>query len=227
MRKFIGNVGPILIMVGISGALAPPDHAQVSSLTKVRTSPENLYFSVDGTTFIGTMSAMWTSGTNHVLSVDQVVQKYVAPRTRYTFANWSANGTGLQGSSISITASPKITDYVAQFSTEYAINFHSPCQTNGSILINGSTVVSSDQEDVYFPAGSTVTLTPVPNPGYAFAGWQAGANQSISGQVNTVTMNAPVIVIPAFTPASSVSIVTSPPELRLLIDRATVYSPSR
>ena len=81
-------------------------------------------------------------------------------------------------------------------------------------------------EDVYVPAGSSVVLQAIPNPGFVFLGWQPGANQVIQGFQNTVTMKYPLSVYPRFQVARPVMLATDPPELSLLADRATVTTPS-
>ena len=84
----------------------------------------------------------------------------------------------------------------------------------------------STSDDVYVPAGSSVILQAIPNPGFVFLGWQPGANQVIQGFQNTVTMNYPLNVYPRFQVARPVMLATDPPELSLLADRATVPTPS-
>ena len=231
MTKLIAKFGPILILIAISGALAPVYRAQVNSATRVITVPDGLYYKVDGREYQHAMSAMWPVGSQHILWVDQTVQDNVVPKVKFTFLKWDAAETALEGNRISITATPYITEYRALFDTQYALTFVftecagvAGCRANGSITVNGENAVSSDQ-DVYLPVGSAARLVAVPKDGYVFAGWQPAAGQLVVGLANTVSMKTPVTVYPRFVPARNIAFETFPRNLQLLVDRSLIRAP--
>jgi uncharacterized protein (TIGR03437 family) len=133
---------------------------------------------------------------------------------------------------VTVTASPAITEYRAVFGTNYGLGLIigvtcpdlANCQSPGTVLVNGAPFIAN--ADVYVGANSTAILQAFPNPGYVFLGWQPGANQVIQGFQNTVTMAYPLLVYPLFQVARKVNLVTDPPELALLADRALVPTPT-
>src|SRR6185369_11373459 len=121
--------------------------------------------------------------------------------------------------------------YKANFELQYALSLvffsctdASNCDSPGQIYVGGAPHGST--EDVWMTANSTAVLTPSPNPGWVFAGWQPGPNQSILGSVNTVTMKGPVAVYPIFRHAKTINLTAAPPGLTLLADRTKVPTPT-
>jgi len=150
---------------------------------------------------------------------------------KYIFRGWEFDGGSITANPATITASPAIPEYRASFDVFYGLGLSSlgcsdptRCAAPGTILVNGKAFNMS--EDVYVPAGSSVVLQAIPNPGFVFLGWQPGANQVIQGFQNTVSMKYPLNVYPRFQVARPVILATDPPELALLADRATVPTPS-
>jgi len=76
-----------------------------------------------------------------------------------------------------------------------------PTHTLETVASNGTVQRSNPGPD--YSEGQTVTLTPVPNPGFQFAGWSGDA----SGTANplTVTMSADKKIVASFTPVASTS----------------------
>ena len=57
-------------------------------------------------------------------------------------------------------------------------------------------------------------------------GWAAANGQLITGFQNTVTMTRPMEVYPKFTPARKITLLTNPPSLQVLADRAPIITPA-
>jgi uncharacterized protein (TIGR03437 family) len=176
------------------------------------------------------MSAIWPAGSKHILSVDSNVQ-LGGIKTRYTFGGWSYSGGPLTGNTVTVTADPAFTSYKATFSLEYALSLvfftcsdPTNCQSPGTISVTGAPYTFS--QDIYLAAGSTATLIASPNPGWVFAGWDAGYGQVITGSVNKVTMNGPVSVYPIFRQARNINLGTVPSGLEILADRTKVPTPT-
>jgi uncharacterized protein (TIGR03437 family) len=215
-------------MIGISGALAPECRAQVTSVTKVITVPDGVWFNVDGQFYQHSMSGLWPEGSPHQLSVPQPIQDNLIPKTRFVFTGWITPQGSLTGNPIYIQASPYQPEYEAIFDTQYIVGIRfqtcgqpGSCTGNGDVIAGTLGAFSSDQ-DVYMSAGSPVQLTAVAHAGYAFAGWLAGPNQVIQGPNDTITVSGPMTVYPQFVPARAIAVATSPANMQVLVDHAPV-----
>jgi uncharacterized protein (TIGR03437 family) len=231
MKKLDWNYVPVFVIFALSIALAPVFRAQdQGSLTRITPVPADAEYMVDGQTYTHASSAFWPTGSKHILWVPNSPQVGQV-RIRYVFKAWEFDGGSITTNPVTVTASPAIPEYRASFDVFYGLGlsfFSCPdpthCAGPGTILVGGKPYTTSD--DVYVPAGSSVVLQAIPNPGYVFLGWQPGANQVIQGFQNTVTMNYPLSVIPRFQVARQVMLGTDPPELSLLADRATIPTPN-
>jgi uncharacterized protein (TIGR03437 family) len=222
---------PLLAMIAMAGALAPEGRAQVTSVTKVITIPDGVWFNVDGQNYQHSMSALWPEGSPHQLSVPQPVQSNLLPNTQFVFSGWATPQGNLAGNPIYIIASPYQPEYEALFTTQYLVSIRfqtcgqpGSCPGNGDIIVSSGGTISNDQ-DVYMTAGSPVTLTAVAHAGYAFVGWQAGPNQVIQGPNDTIALAGPMTVYPQFVPARAVTLASSPANMQVLIDHAQISPP--
>jgi uncharacterized protein (TIGR03437 family) len=229
MKNFDWKYVPLFVIFALSTALAPVFRAQEQSITRITPVPDGAEYTVDGQTYTHASSAVWPAGSKHILAVLNPNQ--FGLRTQYVFQGWEYVGGTLQFNPLPVTASPAIAEYKAKFQTLFGLGiawFSCPdpanCQSPGTIYVGGTPYNSSG--DVYVPANGSVVLQAIPNPGYVFLGWQPGANQTIVGFQNTVTMTSPLTVYPRFQVARKVNLATDPPELTLLADRAPVTTPS-
>jgi uncharacterized protein (TIGR03437 family) len=230
MKKFNWKYVPIFVIFALSMALAPVFLAQTQgSLTRITPVPDGAGYQVDGQYYTHASSALWPAGTKHTLWVPELVQM-TQFRTQYVFSDWTWSGGSLPNP-VTVTADPAITEYRAVFSTNYQLSvvfgFSCPdlsnCQSPGTVTVNGASVIAT--ADTYVGANASVVLQATPNPGYVFVGWQPGANQTVVGFQNTVTMAYPMSVYPLFQVARQVNLITDPPNLLLLADRALVTTP--
>src|ERR1044071_8191837 len=183
-----------LIVIIILAAFAPPVESQnLGTTVQVLAVPEGPLFTVDGMSYRQPMSAVWPTGSKHVLSVANHVQTS-GSGIRWTFSGWFAGSLALPGGdTVVVTADPSISNVIARFGNEYALhlNFNPcgdaiSCPSPGTIYVNGAAYLFD--QDVYIAAGGNATLIAVPNPGYVFVGWEPGPGQQISGTTDTVTM---------------------------------------
>jgi uncharacterized protein (TIGR03437 family) len=230
MKKFDWKYVPIFIIFALSMALAPVFHAQSQgSLTRITPVPDGAGYTVDGQYYTHASSALWPEGSKHTLWVSDPIQTSQL-RTQYAFTGWQWSG-GTLPNPVTVTASPAVTEYRAVFNTNYALGlafgFSCPdlsnCVSPGTVMVNGAPYIATT--DVYVAANSTAVLQAFPNPGYVFTGWGQGPNQVIQGFQNTVTVAYPMTVYPLFQVARKVDLLTDPPELALLADRALVPTP--
>lgn len=218
-------------MIGISGALAPAGHSQVTSVTQVLTVPDGVWFSVDGQIYQHSMSGLWPEGSPHELDVPLTTQDNLLPKTRFVFTGWTTSQGGVPGNPILIEASRYLPKYVANFDTQYLVSLRfqtcwqaGSCAGNGDIVAGAYGVVSTDQ-DIYMSSQNPVQLTAVPHDGYVFAGWQAGPNQAIMGSIDTITVKGPMTVYPSFVPSRKITVAGAPLNFQVLIDHAPISPP--
>ena len=231
MKRLDWKYLPIAALFVLSTALAPVYRAQDgNSVTRVRTDPPGAFYSVDGTTFTNDSAAIWPIGSKHTLSALSPQFAPANPKIRYTFSGWQFGDAASALNPTTITASSYYPEIVGHFSTEYALSlvfFDCPdptnCSSPGTIYVGGAPFVSS--QDIFLSVGATATLQAVPNPGWVFVGW-GGANQIVTGFQTKVTMTQPMSVYPKFQPARKITLLTNPPELQVLADRAAVYTPA-
>jgi uncharacterized protein (TIGR03437 family) len=231
MKRLDWKYLPILALFTLSTALAPVFRAQDLSVTSVRTVPADAYYTVDGTSHNGPVSASWPAGSAHVLFAPSPQNPPGQLKTQYIFNGWQfSDGSTLSQNPLVVTASPQIPSYTATFSVSYALSlvfFDCPdplnCASPGTIYVSGTPATHS--QDIFFGQGSQVTLQAFPNPGYVFVGWAMANNQVITGFQNIVTMTGPTEVYPKFQPASKISLATVPDGLQVLADRAAVLTP--
>jgi uncharacterized protein (TIGR03437 family) len=231
MKNFDRKYVLIFVIFALCLPLAPPFRAQdLGSITRITPIPDGAMFTVDGQSYSHATSAVWPSGSKHILAVPVPLQANLT-RTQYSFNHWQFVGGNLLLNPLPVTASPDIPEYQVIFDVLYGLglsfsNCSDPtnCQSAGTVTVNGTPYFSS--ADVYVPANSAVVLQAFPNPGYVFSGWLPGINQTILGFQDTVTMSGPLVVYPIFQAARQVNLATNPPGLTLLADRAPVPTPS-
>ncbi|HYW41636.1 MAG TPA: SBBP repeat-containing protein [Bryobacteraceae bacterium] len=137
----------------------------------------------------------WTAGSQHTIVVPQTSQSSDG-KTQYVFVSWEDNSTS---ASRTVTAPSSATNYTATYRIQYLLHT--------TVSPAGSGAVSSTQPAGFLNAGTSVTLTAVPNAGNQFFSW-AGASGGPTNPL-TITMTAPVDITAYFT-ASAVPVSMSP-----------------
>jgi len=225
------------VAAAVLGCLAFTPHACAQSvITTVSTVPDNAYYVVDGQLFSGTHSFAWPVGSQHFLNVASQVQPYLTAPTVYTFAGWAEGSSTTAGTTspyIMVVASANVTQYTAIFSVAYTltVTVNNTCGSvpcggiPGIILLNGSMVGLPGP--TWYPSGTQLALTALPNNGYVFNGWSAGAGQTISGPIDDVTMTGPITAVANFMLAVPVTFDTAPSGLTaaLAIDGTPTTGP--
>jgi trimeric autotransporter adhesin len=139
----------------------------------INTSPSGLKVVADGQTISTPAVLNWLPGTSHTLS---------APATQTGPTGTVYVGSGAT-QTISVACGAPRASASVSFTAQALLTINAT---------NGGTVSPSSG---YMPAGSTVTLTATPAPGYAFAGWQGACTGTGSCQV---VMNGPASVTAQF-----------------------------
>ena len=236
MKNSLSKFVPVTLLIALLAAVAPPNQAQVpTTLTRVFCLPEGPEFYVDGGVYARAMSAFWPIGSKHTLNVPQGtggISFNADASIQFSFIGWQWSGGAFEGSSITVTADPGIQQYVANFSTQYKFGIQyfscsdaaSCAASPGIILVNGIPI-SSDTSSWQAP-GTGMILQAVPNPGWIFAGWRAGPNQSILGFQNSITLNVPMTVYPIFVRAKTINFATNPANMKLYADGVLLETPA-
>jgi uncharacterized protein (TIGR03437 family) len=147
--------------------------------TTIASYPTGLLMMVDGETFRAPKTFNWDEGSRHTLAVvsPQVTAGEVY---RNTFARWSDDGAAEHA----VTVSPTRSVYTAAFSREFKLPLTVSPAGSGTLTTN------PPSQDGYFQEGSTIEVTPVPNPGFTFLSWSGfGAFSSHGLSPNPLPIN--------------------------------------
>jgi uncharacterized protein (TIGR03437 family) len=220
--------------------------AQTSSSITISTVPSGALFSVDGQTYNYAVTFVWPTGSEHILDFIQgPLQTSFDGLTEYLFNGWVDNAGLLVPTSSpiqTITANPAITTIQATLTVSYAVklNFYAAPSANDpptcaapgptgvipageyrpGVVYIGSTCYWSTTT-AFIQANSAVNLNAFPYPGFVFLGWDLNG-QGISPYLSSLTVTAPVTLIPEFVPGKLVHFLTNPLGLEVLVDRSTV-----
>ena len=235
-----------------SAALAQNTSITIGTSPSTNNGPEYI---VDGTGYIKTQVFVWPVGSVHVVqfpfSLDNngnglPYQSQLNDTLRFTFGGWVASNPNFIGSNnpiVTVTADPSMTSLIATVgeSIQVNINFGNGSVPNpicsgapgnapaigaysGIIYFNGGCVGSSEQ--VYAPAGSVV-LNAIPYPGWVFTGWNMGTGGNlITSPYITYNIAAPTTITPSFTIAKVVNFLTQPLGLQVMVDGASINTPT-
>jgi len=168
-----------------------------SPVYTIDTSPDsfssNLYAYADGgffytpKNFSSYYDSTWTSGSSHTLYLYTPEYPY-SSNSRYSFSEWIAGGVAQStpDTTYSIASLPATsTNYVAVVTPQFA-----PASNIDYPPCGGSAALSpaSPTNDGFYPAGTVLTYTATPTPGYSwdFAGW----TYDLSGTATPVNLTA-------------------------------------
>jgi len=108
----------------VLGGLPLAAQTTSSSLTTITTSVPGMTFSVDGTVYRTSAAFVWPTGSKHILDIPAGDDLVVNPGTKSVFTGWTTTSGTFSTSSqtVTITADPSITGYIAQFATSSRSN---------------------------------------------------------------------------------------------------------
>lgn len=231
----------LLALFGSFGATA-----LAQSSMKIGTTVDGATFLVDGQRYTTTQYFTWPEGSTHSvqfpanLDLDGKTVQYTAPGARYRFDGWSAVQeapltASFAGTTVSVVASPKLKELVAQVGTEFRVrlsftqNFEVQycAQTitpdiSGTIDVTGvvyfdGACINSAQE--YWLPRSTHTIEVFNYPGYTFTGVLDDTGVHAMPMNYTVQITGPIDYKFLFVPSKLVRFSTYPAGLEFLVDR--------
>ena len=233
MMKWVGKLSVFLGALTVMALMEPRAFSQQQGVvTRITTVPQGLGYTVDGQNFQGLNTFVWPAGSKHTLFVSVPLQNDIIGTTQYAFQNWASGTVTFSGQNpLIVTADPSLPEFHANFGVAYKLSIrYYPCSdprgclSPGTVYINGTP--TQGNQDLYYPAGTQVTLEAVPGPSYVFGGWVLGPNQLSQGFLDTVTMNAAVQASPMFQVVHGVNFSTVPPGLQVLVDRTPLVAPA-
>jgi uncharacterized protein (TIGR03437 family) len=191
-------------------------------------------YTIDGVTYVGPAVLFWPDSSKHILSIRS--QDLPTQKVHLEYQCWKTN---LQGdclpTTVAITASLELTTVTGIMTMSYALTIsffkRDPSMPNapspGQVCFGASPCYDEDNE-FYLPAGTSVAVTALPNPGYIFTGWGQlpGALANPKAFQITFPLNQPQVLRPLFTLARTVQVTvsTEPLGLKLLADRSPILS---
>ena len=140
----------------------------------IQTNPAALQFSVDGAPPQTAPQTLSLPQGAHTFAV--VTTQAGGAGTQYVFTGWNDSGTPSHG----ITVGGSAATYTASFKTQYQLTM---AASPGSGGVVGPTTGQ------FYDSGTSVSVSAVPNPPYAFLSWSGGATGS--SNPTSVTMTGP------------------------------------
>lgn len=232
------------LLLPLPGSL--PGQSSASQFTVRATHPQ-ARFRVDGRTYTGAATFLWTEGSTHVLDfflTDGAYQYSPDGRTRFAFGGWSdPEGlleTGSQPVQV-VVAHPRVSAYLLTVTVEYDVFFQlydpggpapAACPPPGPlapddlrpgvVCVDGTCLCQSTH--LWLQEG-THALNAFPYPGFAFTGWTISTGGT-DAFLRALAVKNPLEVVARFQPAKRVTFRTEPPGLMVLLDRTPTPTPS-
>jgi uncharacterized protein (TIGR03437 family) len=151
---------------------------------QVTSSPAGLTFTVGGTSCTTPCAVNQPSGTQLQISIPASVA--LSATSQLQFTSWSG-GSASTATSLQVTLTQAATVYTANYQTYYLL-------TASSNPANEATLRTSPASpNGFFPSGTQIAVTAVPNAGYKFVGW--GGDLSGAASPGYLTMSAPHSVV--------------------------------
>ncbi len=170
----------------------------------VDTDPPGLTVTVDGIDYTAAHTFRWDPGSLHTLATSS--PQSGAPGTRHLWSSWSNGGAIIQ------TVSPQTaTTYTARFTAQHFLTM--------TTVASGSVTPASG----WFDAGSTVSISATPDPGYGFNGWTGSGTGAYSGWSNPVSIDVdgPIIEAASFSGNVTVIVKSTPTGASFVVDGTT------
>jgi uncharacterized protein (TIGR03437 family) len=208
---------------------------------------------VDGTGYIKNQVFVWPVGSVHVVqfpfSLDNngnglPYQSQLNDTIRFTFGGWVASSPDFVGGNspiVTVTADPSMTSLIGTVAEEVQVNINFGGTTlnpicagapgnapaagayPGIIYLSGGCIGSS--QTLYAPIGAVI-LNAIPYPGWVFTSWNMGNGTYITSPYISYNIAAPMTITPQFTIAKVVNFLTQPLGLQVMVDGASINTPT-
>ncbi|MBL8175542.1 MAG: S-layer homology domain-containing protein [Bryobacterales bacterium] len=196
-----------VVIAGQSFSVSQEAVAGVSVL--ITSVPSGLALQVDGAAIMTPRTLVWTPGSSHTLAAATQ-----GTGTRYAFTNWSNGGAASQ----TVAAPASSTAYSASFQPQYLLT------SNSSPAEGGSVTVSPASADGYYNAGTIVSATATPAPGFTFSQW-SGLSTAILNPVS-ISMDSQKTISASFVSSATVTIQSNPSGRTVSVDGISYTAPA-
>lgn len=161
---------------------------------QVTSSPAGLTFTVGGSSCTTPCTVNQASGTQLAISIPSSVP--LSPGSRLDFDSWTGGATS-NATSLQVTLTQAATVFTANYHTSYLL------MTSSNPANDATFKLSPASPDGFFPNGTAISVTAVPNSGYKFASWGGALSGALSP--GYLTMNGPQSVVANLLAAPSIS----------------------
>jgi len=181
------------VFIDVNDRLGSERAAVLQAASRIVARRASIRVLVDGQRFTGAARLLWPQGSKQRAGHRSGA---AGPRRQDAFRLHGAVGFARAAcgfrDALVITADPTIAFYKATVTLQYAVSlnfFTCPslditwCGSPGIVFVNNTAYLVNT--DVYFEAGSTITLMAVPNPGYVFTGWLQGLGNTSQAYLNS------------------------------------------
>ncbi len=231
----------LLALLGSFGATA-----SAQSSMRIGSTVDGATFLVDGQRYTSTQLFTWPEGSTHSvqfpanLDLEGKTVQYFSGGGRYRFDGWAAVqqaplSASFAGTTVSVVASPKFTELIAQVQTEFRVrlsftqNYQVPyCaqsippEISGTIDVPGAVyfdgACTNSAQEFWFPRSSH-TIQVFNYPGYVFHGVLDDTGIHPMPMNFTFEVRGPLEYTFLFAPSKRVRFSTYPAGLELLVDR--------
>ena len=169
-------------------------------ICKVKTNPDGLHVTVDGSEYTSPLTLEWEVGSSHTLDVVSP-QKSDSPETQYVFSSWSDRKPQNQ----TIVVPPLGSSYTANFKVQHVL-------TTSVNLLQGGTVAPAGSG--WYNHGQRISVTANPSEGHRFYNWSGDINGSNS--TATVLMDRSMNIVANFGQIASQTATHSEPNLPMI-----------
>jgi hypothetical protein len=145
---------------------------------QVTSVPAGLNFTVGGSSCTTPCAVNQTSGTTLAISIPSSIP--ISSSSRLDFDSWSGGVTS-NATTLSVSLTQAATVFTANYHYSYLLSASSSPANDATFKISPAT------PDGFFPSGTQVSVTPVPNTGYKFGGWTGDLSGTLSPGI--LTMN--------------------------------------
>jgi uncharacterized protein (TIGR03437 family) len=236
----------LCLSAAVLGGLQLPAQTVTGTLVTITTSVPGKRFSVDGTNYRSSAALVWASGSKHLLGIPPGDDVVTNPGVMTTFTGWASTSGSFStdAQTITVTADPSITGYVAMFTQQYQVSLryadgrgkaptgvdatcgavNSPTSTTlpGVVSLGGICYWS---DYTIWMAEGPLSFLATPNPGYAFAGVNLN-NATSNSYVQTLNITGPLNIVVRFATSKRTQFITDPAGLNVLVDGQQVPTPT-
>jgi uncharacterized protein (TIGR03437 family) len=174
---------------------------------QVTSSPAGLTFTVAGNSCTTPCTVNQSSGTQLSIAIPSSIP--ISANSRLDFDSWTGGVTS-NATALSVTLTQAATVFTANYHYSYLLTATSNPAGDATFKLTPPT------PDGFYPSGTSITVTPVPNTGYKFASWSGDLSGPVTPGVLSMsvphTVVANLLTAPVISPAGIVNAAGTTPD---------------